>query len=132
MTLYMLVTADKYELPLAVRDSAGEIADLLGRPRSDIYSAITRKAVSQDTYNGFRYKIVTVNVDDVGTRFMAVTADKYHQPVAVADTQSQLAQILGVKAYTISRAISLGRILQYDGQRIKIVKIDIYEEDDDG
>lgn len=59
----MLVTADKYELPLAVRDSAGEIADLLGRQRGEIFSAISRKAVSQNTYNGFGYKIISIEID---------------------------------------------------------------------
>lgn len=64
MTLYMLVTADKYELPLAVRDNVGEIADLIGRLKYDVYSSISKKQVSQDTYNGFRYKIIKVVIDD--------------------------------------------------------------------
>ena len=45
MTLYMLVTADKYELPLAVRDNVGEIADLIGRLKYDVYHTISKKKV---------------------------------------------------------------------------------------
>ena len=43
MKLYMLVTADKYELPLAVRDSVGEIADLIGRLKYDVHASISKK-----------------------------------------------------------------------------------------
>lgn len=64
MTVYMLVTADKYELPLAVRDNVGEIADLIGRLKYDVYSTISKKQVSQDTYNGFHYKIIKVEIDE--------------------------------------------------------------------
>lgn len=64
MTLYLLVTADKYELPLAVCDSAGEVAELLGRVRGDIYSTISRKLVSQETFNGHKFRIIKVEVDD--------------------------------------------------------------------
>lgn len=64
MTLYMLVTADKYELPLAVRDNVGEIATLIGRLKYDVYHTISKKNVSQDTYNGFHYKIIKVVIDD--------------------------------------------------------------------
>lgn len=64
MTLYMLVTADKYELPLAVRDNVGEIADLIGRLKYDVYHTISKKKVSQGTYNGFHYKIIKVVIDD--------------------------------------------------------------------
>lgn len=64
MTVYMLVTADKYELPLAVRDNVGEIADLIGRLKYDVYRTISKKHVSQDTYNGFHYKIIKVEIDE--------------------------------------------------------------------
>lgn len=64
MRVYMIVTADKYELPLAVRDSVGEIADLLGRHRGEIQTMITRKYVSQGKYNGFRYRVIRVNIDE--------------------------------------------------------------------
>lgn len=64
MRLYLLVTADKYELPLAVCDSTGEVAEILGRSRGDILSTISRKSVSQDTFNGHRYRIIKVEIDD--------------------------------------------------------------------
>ena len=64
MTLYMVVTADEYELPLAVRDNVGEIADLLGRLKYDVYATISKKQVSQKKYNGFHYKIVKVEIDE--------------------------------------------------------------------
>ena len=64
MKVYMLVTADKYELPLAVCYSAAEVAELLGRVRGDIYSTISRKLVSQDTFCGYRYRIITVEFNE--------------------------------------------------------------------
>ena len=64
MRVYMLVTADKYELPLAVCDSTSEVAELLGRWRGDILTTISRKSVSQDTFNGHRYRIIKVDIDD--------------------------------------------------------------------
>lgn len=41
MTLYMLVTKDKYELPLVIADSLGELADKLSIPKNRITSAIS-------------------------------------------------------------------------------------------
>lgn len=64
MTLYLLVTADKYELPLAVCDSAGEVAELLGRVRGDIYTTIARKLVSRETFNGHQFRIIKVEIDE--------------------------------------------------------------------
>lgn len=39
--VYMLVTQDKYELPLVVADSVAELARLTGQKRSSVASAIT-------------------------------------------------------------------------------------------
>lgn len=64
MKLYMLITADEYELPIAVRDTVDEIANLIGRNKYDVYSTISRKSASQQTYNGFKYKIIKVDVDE--------------------------------------------------------------------
>lgn len=64
MKVYMIVTADEYELPLAVRDTVGEIADLLGRLVGDVRVSMSRKNVSSTTYNGHRYKIIRVNIDE--------------------------------------------------------------------
>ena len=64
MRVYMLVTADKYELPLAVCDTVVEIARLLCKQPNEVYVAMGRKAVSQETHNGFRYKIIKVDIDE--------------------------------------------------------------------
>lgn len=41
MILYMAVTADKYELPICVADSAGELAACVGRRREYVLKLIT-------------------------------------------------------------------------------------------
>ena len=64
MTLYMVITADEYELPLAVRTKAQEIADLLGRPKADIFSAISRNRPSKYPYNGHKYRIIKIEVGE--------------------------------------------------------------------
>lgn len=40
MTLWLAVTKDKYELPLAVADSAAELGAQIGKSRTAIYDAI--------------------------------------------------------------------------------------------
>lgn len=40
MTLYMEVTTDKYELPVAVADSVRELAELRGVNRCTIFKAL--------------------------------------------------------------------------------------------
>lgn len=42
MKLYMAVTPDKYELPLAVADTVLELAQTVNRSASVIYSSITK------------------------------------------------------------------------------------------
>ena len=64
MTLYMVITADEYELPLAVSTKAQEIADLLGRTKNDIFSAISRKQVSNKRYNGHKYRIIKIEAGE--------------------------------------------------------------------
>lgn len=64
MKVYMIVTADEYELPLAVLDTADQVARLLGKQRGDVYSAITRKTVSLDKFNGYTYRIIKVEIDN--------------------------------------------------------------------
>jgi len=43
MKVYMKTTKDKYELPIAVADSAKELAYLLGMSVGSIYSSISKK-----------------------------------------------------------------------------------------
>lgn len=64
MKLYMIVTADAHELPLAVCDNVGEVADLIGRLKYDMYKSISNGSVSQKTFNGYRYKIIKIEVDE--------------------------------------------------------------------
>ena len=61
MYIYLVVTADKYELPIAVANSGHEVAEILGIKRESVYSMITRK---QSVFlHGQRYRIVRVNLD---------------------------------------------------------------------
>ena len=41
MNIWLKVTNDKYELPVAVADSASELAQLLGIKKNNIFSAIS-------------------------------------------------------------------------------------------
>lgn len=42
MILYMMVTNDKYELPIAVADNAHELADMLGIKHGTVHSLMWR------------------------------------------------------------------------------------------
>ena len=55
----MKVTKDKYELPLAVADSAPGLAKLLGITENAIYSSM-----SNAKKNGYRQSFVKVVLDD--------------------------------------------------------------------
>lgn len=59
MTIVMLVTADKYELPLIVADSVADLAREIGRTPTDLYSAM-----SHAKKRGGRCKYVRVEVED--------------------------------------------------------------------
>lgn len=64
MRVYMIVSADEYELPLAVEDSADRIAEILGITRNAVYVTIARKNVSLNTFNGCKYRIIKVDIDE--------------------------------------------------------------------
>ena len=59
MTLWMLVTNDKYELPIAVADSAADLARMLGINANTIYSAVCRTDKL-----GYWSRYVRVEVED--------------------------------------------------------------------
>lgn len=60
MTLYMEVTDDEYELPVAVADSARELSRMRGVDKHTVSSAIWRK-----NKRGFKFcKYVKVVVED--------------------------------------------------------------------
>lgn len=56
--VYMLVTQDKYELPLVVADTVAELAKLTGQKRSSVASAI-----SHAKKKGFSSRYVEVVID---------------------------------------------------------------------
>lgn len=56
--VYMLVTNDKYELPLAIADSVAELAKITGQKRSSVASAITHAKKK-----GFNSRYIEVIVD---------------------------------------------------------------------
>lgn len=57
--LWMLVSKDKYELPLMVCDSVAELARRVGRQPVNIYSAI-----SKGKKRGYRCQYVKVTIDE--------------------------------------------------------------------
>ena len=58
MTLYMKVTRDKYELPVAVAETKAELARMLGIKRENVRTAFSHaKKFKNPTY-------VVVEVDD--------------------------------------------------------------------
>lgn len=56
--VYMLVTQDRYELPLIVADTMAELARLTGQKRSSVASAI-----SHAKKKGFNSQYVKVVID---------------------------------------------------------------------
>lgn len=55
MTLYIKVTNDKYELPVAVADSPSELAIMLGLKRQTLWSIFSRVRKGE-----YRYKIYQI------------------------------------------------------------------------
>lgn len=51
--LWLAVTADKYELPLAVTDTAEELGRIYGVTDVTIYNAVTKR--HNGRCNGFKY-----------------------------------------------------------------------------
>jgi len=43
VTLYLKVTKDRYELPVAIADSKAELADMLGVDRTSVYKGLKRR-----------------------------------------------------------------------------------------
>lgn len=58
MTLYVKVTDDKYELPIAVADSAGELAKMLGVKKNTVLTKISHGR------QGIRTTYHRVEIDD--------------------------------------------------------------------
>lgn len=67
MRLYMIVTADQYELPLMVTDKTREVAEWMGGASLNlVHSLITRFEKEPRRYNGKTrgYNIVRVDVEE--------------------------------------------------------------------
>lgn len=64
MTVIMAVTADKYELPLAVMDKQREMADCLGYTEGGVSKAIiTGNALQRNPFNE-PVRLIRVNIDE--------------------------------------------------------------------
>lgn len=59
--VYMAHTLDKYELPIAVADTVGELAQLCGTSKSTILSAITH-----EKHNEIRGRYKKIIIDEEG------------------------------------------------------------------
>ena len=57
--LWLLVTFDEYELPLAVADTAAELGKLVGQSSNAITSV-----VSKAKHKGFRSRYHSVDIDE--------------------------------------------------------------------
>lgn len=59
--IYMYVSADKYEIPLAIADSADELAEMLGVTRNAIDSSMSN---ARRRGNKCQYKRVLVDAEE--------------------------------------------------------------------
>ena len=66
MTLYMMTTQDKYELPLAVAESVGELARLVGAKPTTISNALchTRHYPKKRRYNRQKWHKIVIEEDE--------------------------------------------------------------------
>ena len=68
MTLWMEITNDEYELPVAVADTATELAKLRGVSRSGIHSAMLKYKSRQENNKNkvpfCKYKKIEIEEDD--------------------------------------------------------------------
>lgn len=64
MRVYLLITADKYELPCAVTDTLTEMGKILGISTSAVAYAITRKTKLRKRISARYCKIIQVDIDD--------------------------------------------------------------------
>lgn len=65
MTIYMAITSDRFELPLYVSESSGDLARKMGVTTNMIYTEINRKHLrkNQGTKRGFTFTKVVVEDD---------------------------------------------------------------------
>lgn len=63
MTLWMMVSKDKYELPLAVADSAPQLAEMVGVSVNSIFSSYSCYIHGKHKFSRYR-KVEIEEVDD--------------------------------------------------------------------
>lgn len=63
MRLYMAVTADKYELPLAVADSSRELAEIMGVSPSCVFHKIEKTARVKHKRGREPWSVVVVDIE---------------------------------------------------------------------
>ena len=63
MYLYMITTNDKYELPLAVFDSASQLAKFVGVSVNTVYSGISKK--KNGIYKTCRFHQIEVDREEI-------------------------------------------------------------------
>lgn len=62
MKIWMLVTRDKYEFPVAMAESAGKLAQILGVDRNSILAQVNR--VKRGKRKRSRYVCVEIDEDE--------------------------------------------------------------------
>lgn len=61
--MYMMVTNDKYELPLAVADTASELAQIVGTSTGCIYTTISDHKRDPQRHPHSKYVKVDIDID---------------------------------------------------------------------
>ena len=64
MPMYMAVTADKYELPICVADTARELAEHFGVSPNTVYSSMSKGLSGKR--NGYRFVKVEEGENELG------------------------------------------------------------------
>lgn len=63
-TIYMAVTADKYELPVALENTARELSRKLGFEQNYVSVAMSKNIIATTLKSGIKVKFVKVHIDD--------------------------------------------------------------------
>jgi len=63
--MWMAVTNDILELPLAIADNLDEMSDILGVSHRNLWMQFRRNTVSTKAHNGAFYRIVNVNTEEI-------------------------------------------------------------------